>query len=159
MRRFFFGGGRRRRLHFIENGAEGAVLSGGDGCKTGKDQSCDRLRAQYSGCDRSLRCITISTVTVIKTWSLVVMVQDDLKAPSANIVMIYLKNLFIFHAFLNVKSGLRNCRQTTGKIESKYFSGHLFFYRSKKFEKRSDLGAMGSEHLHGIPCIYKGIPL
>ena len=53
---------------------------------------------------------------------------------------------------------LRNCRHTTGNMESKFPSGHFVFYRSKKYSKLSDLGSIvsdGQENM-SFSCIYKG---
>ena len=53
---------------------------------------------------------------------------------------------------------MRNCRQTTGNLESKYLGEHFVFYRSKKDQKLTDLGWIVSDAQENIIlcCIYKG---
>ena len=87
------------------------------------------------------------------SWLIRRQLSQLLKAPSANKQQLYVKTLVIFHASRRLKSGVRNCRQRTGKTASKYFSGHLFFYRSKKDSKLVKCGAIvsdGQEH-NGFP--------
>ena len=54
---------------------------------------------------------------------------------------------------------MRNGRQTTGNPESKYKNLAFVFYRSKKYSKLSDLGAIVSNDQENsrCACIYKGI--
>ena len=63
-----------------------------------------------------------------------------------------------FHAFRGLKSGVRNCRQTLGNIESKYFNDHFVFYRIKKYLKSSEYASIvshGQDHEGFRSHLYK----